>query len=143
MTLAAATRSGGGEVVEATLGGAAAYVAGYLALSASLGPGPQRPLQLLGLAASLAALGLALAGLVLGLLWASTFGSVFARWVAVPLATVVGCTVFALILMKAFQDVAGGPLGRRAVAVALGLGALAGMLWLCLTALERWRVVDT
>ena len=119
----------------------ALYVAAYMVVSASVPAGPQPWLQLPGLIATGAAVLLAIAGLCAGVLWATTFGAVFARYLAVPVAVIIACIIWIGLILKCFRDVAEGPRRGRLIMAALGVAATALLVYGSHSAVERWRFV--
>jgi len=119
----------------------AVYVAAYMVVSASVPSGPQPWLQLPGLIATGAAALLAIAALCAGVLWATTFGAAFARYLAVPVAVIIACLIWIGLILRCFRDVAEGARRGRLLTAALGVGATALLLYGCHSAVERWRFV--
>jgi hypothetical protein len=119
----------------------ALYVAGYVLVSALAPTGPQPWLQLPGLVATGAVMVLMLAALGAGILWATTFGAVFARYLAVPVAVIIACIIWVGVMLKCFRDVADGGRSGRLIMAAVGVAATALLIAASYAALDRWRVV--
>ncbi len=119
----------------------ALYIAGYVLASAFAPTGPQPWLQLPGLIATGATMLLMLTALGAGVLWATTFGAVFARFLAVPVAVMIACVFWVGVMLKCFRDVAEGERRGRLIMAAIGLAATGLLLWGSYSALDRWRAV--
>lgn len=119
----------------------ALYIAAYMLVSATVPAGPQPWLQLPGLIATGAAVLLMLAGLLAGVLWAMTFGAVFARYLAVPVAVILACIVWIGLILKCFRDVAEGSRRGRLIMAVVGVAATGILIYGSYSAVERWRFV--
>ncbi|MFY7960191.1 MAG: hypothetical protein ACOVVK_08960 [Elsteraceae bacterium] len=119
----------------------ALYIAVYMLVSASVPAGPQPWLQLPGLIATGAAVLLMIAALLAGVLWATTFGAVFARYLAVPMAVILACIVWIGLILKCFRDVAEGSRRGRLIMAVVGVAATGILVYGSHSAVERWRFV--
>lgn len=119
----------------------ALYIAVYMLVSASVPAGPQPWLQLPGLIATGAAALLMIAALLAGVLWATTFGAVFARYLAVPMAVILACVIWIGLILKCFRDVAEGTRRGRLIMAVIGVAATGILVYGSHSAVERWRFV--
>ncbi len=119
----------------------ALYIVLYMLVSASVPAGPQPWLQLPGLIATGAAALLMVVALSTGVLWAMTFGAVFARYLAVPVAVIIACVAWIGLILKCFRDVAEGSRRGRLIMAVVGVAATATLVYCSQSAVERWRFV--